>query len=192
MYLKDIAQVKAGYAFRGAIESDTHGDMFVFQAKDLTQGQFVSPLDILTQISKNTVRNPHVLQRNDILIIARGMKSGSFRAAVFASDAKNVIASSSLHIIRLRDSTVSPEYLSLYLNSKEGQDALSQVVSGSYIGLLPRAALENIRIPIPPREKQDLVVQLYRNAEEQKKILNRRNELNEHIIHAVFERLTTI
>ncbi len=192
MQLKDIAQVKAGYTFRGAIESDTHGDVFVLQAKDLNQGQSVVQTNSLARISADTVRNPYTLQKNDILIIARGMKSGSFRSAVYVSEAKNVIASSSLHIIRLRDSNVSPEYVSLYLNSKEGQDMLSQFVSGSYIGLLPRAALENIRIPIPSREKQDIVVQLYRNAEAQKKITNRRNELNEHILHAVFERLTTV
>lgn len=191
MQVKDIAQVIAGYTFRGAIKPDSAGSVFVFQAKDLVQGEQLVNVSVLTKVSRNIAEHLAYLQKNDILLIARGMKSGAFRSTVFMSDEPNVIASSSIHIIRIKAQDVLPEYVSHYLNSKEGQDSLSQIVSGSYIGAIPRGELEKIKIPIPPLQKQKALVDLFQNMRAQQKILARRNELKQNIINATFRNLTT-
>jgi restriction endonuclease S subunit len=82
-----------------------------------------------------------------------------------------------------------PEYVSRFLNSKVGQDALSQIVSGSYIGALPRKEVEKIKIPIPTLEKQQAVVDLDRNIREQEKIINRQNEIKHNLVNATFTSL---
>ncbi|MCX6753242.1 MAG: hypothetical protein NTW62_02790 [Candidatus Nomurabacteria bacterium] len=74
------------------------------------------------------------MEHNDILLVSRGSGAGSFRSAVFASDDTNVMPSSSVHVIRIKDVTVLPKYVCLYLNSLDGQKALAQIVTGaSYI-----------------------------------------------------------
>lgn len=191
MQIKNIAEVISGYTFRLAIKPEKGGNIFVFQARDIVQNVPFSDAYTLTKISHDTLGNAGYLKKNDILLIARGMKSGAFRSTVFVSDEPNVIASSSVHVIRITTPDALPEYVSHYLNSKEGQDSLSQIVSGSYIGALPRKELENIKIPIPSLQNQAIIVSLHRNIQEQQKILERKNEINQNIFGATFRSLTT-
>lgn len=191
MKLQDIATLIAGYTFRGAIIPDKNGGCLVFQAKDLVRDESVTNTTDLTPIALDSAGSNSYLQSNDVLVAARGMKTGAFRSTVYKSDAANVIASSSVHIIRLTCTNVLPEYVSHYLNSKHGQAALLEGVTGSYIGMLPRKTLGQIEMPIPEIKKQKMVVDLYQNIQMQKKILDRRNELNQQIFDEIFTKLTT-
>lgn len=189
MKLHEFSTVIAGYTFRGAIAPKENGDIVVVQAKDIIQGVPITEVDTLTKISYNALTYTGHLEKNDVLLVARGMKSGAFRSTMFVSGASNVIASSSLHIIRITASKVLPEYVSQYLNSPEGQEALSQIVSGSYIGALPRRELEKILVPLPSLQKQRTLVNLYQNVREQQRIFDRKSILNQGIINATFTNL---
>ena len=191
MELREVATVFAGYTFRGAVKPDPKGHIFVFQAKDLVQGEPVTDTAALTKISDDVPGYGGHLRRNDVVLVARGMKAGAFRSTVFSATDNNVIASSSVHVIRIIGQNILPEFLSLYLNSKEGQDALSNIVTGSYIGAIPRRELEKIKIPVPPLQKQEALIHLFRNMREQKKILDRRSEITQNIINATFKSLVT-
>jgi restriction endonuclease S subunit len=189
MKLGDIAQVIPGYAFRGAIKPDITGDTFVLQAKDLVQGLPITGTDTLTSIALE-VAYSSFLQKHDVLLVSRGMKAGSFRSTVFMAEDTNVIASASVHVIRPATLNVIPEYLSHYLNSKKGQDDLTQIVTGSYIGAIPRRSLEQIRIPIPDLNKQKAIVDLFNNIQAQQKLLDRKKQLKQQIIEATFKNIT--
>lgn len=191
MELREVTTIISGYTFRGAIKPDTNGHIFVFQAKDLVQDQPVIDTVALTKISHDVPGYAGYLKENDVLLVARGMKAGSFRSTLFATDADNVIASSSVHIIRVTDSRILPEFISLYLNSKKGQAAISQIVTGSYIGAVPRKELERITIPLLPPERQKIFIELDQNIREQQRITNRQNEIRQNIINATFRNLIT-
>lgn len=190
MKLNDIATLIAGYTFRDAIKPDKKGNLFVFQAKDLVYGEFVADVSALTPITFDLAGYGGYLKKNDVLVIARGMKTGTFRSTIFKSNVSNVIASSSVHIIRITAPNVLPEYVSHYLNSKNGQKSLSEIVTGSYIGALPRRLLEQLKIPVPDLRKQKAIVDLYQNMQMQQKILDRRNELKQQILDAIFTNIT--
>lgn len=190
MELGDITQITPGYAFRGAITPDKDGNIFVLQAKDLGRNVPVVDTSNLTPISFNMPGYAGHLRFNDVLLVARGLKAGAFRSTVFKATTNNVIASASVHILRVSSPDVLPEYLSHYLNSKDGQLALSEIVSGSYIGALPRRELEKIKIPVPDMNKQKAIVDLYQNIQAQQSILNRRSELKQQIIEATFNNIT--
>ncbi len=192
MLINEIAEVIPGYAFRGAVEESAHGGIYLFQAKNLLQGEPVSEVDTLTRIEGSSVERPMWLKKNDVLLVARGMGVGSFRSTVFISDADNVMASSSVHIIRITNSAVSPFFLSHYLNSRVGQNALLQIMSGSYIGALSRKGLEVIEIPIPPLDRQNLIVSLHDNLRRQQRILANKSSVVDNIINATFSNLATI
>lgn len=190
MKLGDIAEIIQGYAFRSAITPVESGDLFVFQAKDLVRGVPFSDVGTLTQIPFVITGHIGYIKTNDVLLVARGMKAGTFRSTTFKAVEQNVLASSSVHILRVTASNVLPEYLSHYLNSKRGQTDLSDIVTGSYIGALPRRALEQIKIPIPNSHKQKAIIDLYNNIQAQQKILDRKNELKQQIIEATFTNIT--
>lgn len=191
MHIKihEFATVITGYTFRGAIDSKDAGTTSVFQAGDLVQGV---PFEDVASLAKVTIEvrgHPAYLKKRDVLILSRGMRSTSFRSTVFQSDAQNVLASSSVHVIRLTSADLLPEYVSQYLNAKEGQEALASIISGSYIVALSRRALENLSIPVPSLDKQKMFLQLAQNVRDQQTLLKRKTQLTEEILGAAFTHL---
>ena len=190
--LQEISNTVLGYTFRGAITNDPIGDIFVVQAKNIAINEDITGTSSLVRVSSQPIRNPYFLEVNDILIVSRGSGHGSFRSSVFISNNKNVIASSSIHIIRITDVTVLPKYVSLYLNSDEGQKALMQVITGgSYIQSILVKNLADFKIPIPPIHIQKSIIALHENINQQQKILERKKELKQNIINASFTNLIT-
>lgn len=189
--IKDIAKILPGYTFRTAINPDPHGDTRVFQAKDVVQSVPFDDVRSLEKIVHNSSGRSGWLKKNDIILVARGMKTGTFRSTTFAANDSNVIASSSVYIIRLTRADCVPEYVSLYLNSKVGQNALTGIVSGSFVGVLPKHRLEELEIPLPPREKQKMIIDVHQNIRAQELIVERRQLLKRDILDALFRTITT-
>ena len=50
---------------------------------------------------------------------------------------------------------------------------------------------EKIKVPVPPLQKQEALIHLFRNMREQKKILDRKSEITQNIINATFKSLVT-
>lgn len=188
--LSQLANIVSGYTFRGAIENDPSGDIFVLQAKNIYTNLDIEDISDFTIISGNSLRNPFFLQHNDILLVSRGAGLGSFRSAVFISNELKVMPSSSVHVIRIQDVTVLSKFVSLYLNSEIGQKALSQIVTGaSYIQSILVKNLTDFEIPIPPIHTQKLIIALHQNITDQERILDRKQELQNNIINATFSNL---
>lgn len=190
MKVSNFAEVINGYTFRGAIETAKNRDILVLQAKDITQGENVTEIEKLTPISFKGTRTASFLQKDDVLIVSRGMGVGSFRSAIFSLDATNIIASSSLLILRIKNKEVLPEYISLYFNSIEGQNKILETVAGSYIRAISRKKFEEeIKIPIPSLETQRSLIKLNQNIKQQEKIYDRKKELKKEIINATITNL---
>ena len=189
--LSEIADIVSGYTFRGSIENDPKGDIFVLQAKNISINQDILNTNDLITVSDKSIRNPYFLEHNDILLVSRGSGAGSFRSAVFASDDVNVMPSSSVYVIRIKDVTVLPKYVSLYLNSQDGQKTLAQIVTGaSYIQSILVKNLTDFPIPIPPIHTQKSIIALHENIIDQERIFKRKQEIQKTIINASFTNLT--
>lgn len=192
MELRDVAEVKAGYPFRRAIVPDRDGNVAVFQARDVVPGEVVTETNMLVRTSQVFPSSDVFLRKGDILLVARGMKSGAFKASLFMSDACDVLASSSVHVIRVTSrNVIIPEYVMHYLNSWMGQNALLQIVSGSYVGAISCRKLRHIVIPVCSLEKQQRIIDLHHNLLEQLEILSRKTKINEEILDTTFNHLTT-
>ena len=188
--LSEIADIVSGYTFRGSIENDPKGDIFVLQAKNISINQDILNTNDLITVSDKSIRNPYFLEHNDILLVSRGSGAGSFRSAVFASDDVNVMPSSSVYVIRIKDVTVLPKYVSLYLNSQDGQKTLAQIVTGaSYIQSILVKNLTDFPIPIPPIHTQKSIIALHENIIDQERIFKRKQEIQKNIINASFTNL---
>lgn len=188
--MQEIASVLSGYSFRGSVEAEPTGDLFVVQAKNLIANKNIIDITNLTPILSQGIRNPNFLQHNDVLLVSRSSGFGTIRSSIFASDEKNIIVSSSLIIIRVKDITVLPKYISLYLNSLEGQKSLMQIVTGSsYIQSILVKNLQELIIPVPPMHTQKSIIALQENISEQEKLLERKNEIQQNIVNASFANL---
>lgn len=188
--LSEIADIISGYTFRGSIENYPNGEILVLQAKNVSISKEITDTEDLVKVTTKSIRNPHFLKHNDVILVSRGSGAGSFRSTVFNADDKNVMPSSSVHVIRIKDVTVLPKYASLYLNSEIGQKALMQIVTGgSYIQSVLVKNLSLLHIPIPPMHTQKSIIALHENLQEQEKIVKRKQEIQKTIINASFSNL---
>lgn len=189
--LQQIAEISSGYTFRGPIENDQKGDLLVLQAKNISANKNIVGAFDLVKISSKKIRAPYFLEYNDILLVSRTSSSGFFRTTIFSSDQKNIIASSSVSIIRIKDVNVLPKYVSLYLNSIAGQRLILSIASGgSYIQNILIKDLSELSIPVPSIHAQKNIIALHENIELQEKILERKSDLKKIIINALFTNLT--
>jgi restriction endonuclease S subunit len=186
--LSKIADITSGYTFRGSVENQQDGDIFVLQAKNIIANADIADSPEMIKINSESLRNPYFLQDNDIVLVSRGSGLGSFRSSIFKSNKKNVIASSSVCIIRVKDVTVIPKYISLYLNSEGGQKEILQIVTGaSYIQSILVKNLADFKIPIPPLHVQKLIISLNGNLNQQEKIIKKKKEIQQKIINSIFK-----
>lgn len=188
--IKHLASVSSGYSFRGAIMEDKAGDIRVLQAKHVKWDEDILSTSDFTKVSLNIPRSGAFLQKGDVVIVSRGMNAGTFRSAVIASEEKNVLASSSVLIIRVQNEKILPEYLSLYLNSRDGQNAIAQRVSGINFQTLLRSNLEEIEIPVPSIGKQLLMVELYKNFRRQEEIAVMKTAIKKNLYNELFRNIT--
>lgn len=164
------------------------GNICVIQTKDMDPREYLISSDGLTKVGIEMIKGTPFVRQGDVLLSSRG--AGSHKAIYVELSQDNIIASSSLYILRVNNKKISPKYLTLYLNSSDGQNQLSQITSGAYIQNITRSNLENMSIPIPPLREQEHLVSLSENFANQDKLLARKREINQNIINDILRKLT--
>ncbi|MCU0652891.1 MAG: restriction endonuclease subunit S [Candidatus Pacebacteria bacterium] len=187
--LEQIANIISGYTFRGALENNSDGNVFVLQAKNIIAGQKLNGNQNLSRILFEKARGQFFLQNNDIVIVSRGSGIGSFRAAVFQDLTTNIVVASSVYIIRAISDKVLPDYVSVFINSSEGQKRIMETATGSHIKALLRSEIVKINIPLPEVDKQRIIVKLAKNLKQQEEICYRKIQIKKNIANSIFEKI---
>ena len=177
--IKEVADVIAGYTFRVALEAHTDGLMAVIQSKDVLDDLYINQRN-LAKIDLQEYNTKAIIEEDDIVISSRG----NFKASVVKGNLTNMIASSSVYVLRIQDKNILPEYLAIYLNSIEGQKKIQKKVTGSVIKTILRRDLENLQIPMLGIGMQNKVINLYKNNKAQQQLLNRKKVLTNQIIES--------
>lgn len=182
--LKDISEIIAGYTFREALVNDSNGRVSVVLAKNINDDGTINYGE-LTQINLKLPRTNSFIINNDILLSSRGI----FRAGVFIKNENKTIASSSLYILRLKNSEVLSKYLSIYFNSEIGQIAIKRNLTGSTIKTILKSSLENLLVPVPALQIQKMIIEIDDNWRKQEKLLNQKINLSKSITEATIKQL---
>jgi type I restriction enzyme S subunit len=187
--LHKVSEVLTGYAFRGAINDNPLGTLCVAQASNIDVNQLYLDTENLKKIDEQPARARAYLEEGDVIIASRTSMTGGFKASVFAGYERQIIASSSVLIIR-PSAEVTSEYLSIYLNSVMGQTELNRDTSGSYIKALLRKQLLTVSIPIPSMTEQDILAKLSKNTSDQNMLLEQKIHIHKNILQgALFNTL---
>jgi restriction endonuclease S subunit len=186
--LSTVAEILSGYTFRYAICTANEGNTYVLQAKNISRSHSIGDVHQLSKVTLPKINSKSLLKKNDIVLVSKGFSRGSFRSTLFMVDDKEVIASSSVLIIRTNIEEVLPEYICTYINSDEGQQKLLSLVSGSYIQSISKRRFdEEFVLPIPSIQEQRLIVNLSKNISMQSEYNNRKNILLETILDSVLK-----
>lgn len=167
--LKDVAEVFSGIFVKTAPD----GDVAYLQANDCNGDaitRYASRIRLSPKIEKN------LLLRGDILFASKG---ASYVCRVFNEDDK-AVASTSFFVIRVKDETLSPEYLCWFLSLPATESHFRVLQTGSTIPLIRKNVVEEIEIPVPDRHTQTLIVNISRLAQKEKSLqeaITRRKQL---------------
>lgn len=154
--LKDVAEIRAGYPFRGSVEAVANGSYRVVQIRDVMRDV---DLDVSNLIRTNLpeVRSDFLLQSGNVLLIARGNRRDAITVPAFQQD---TIAGYQFFVIQ-PDHRLMPEYLAWYLNQEPAQAYLVMHAKGTNVQVVTKETLSNLPLEVPPLGTQENVVRIH-------------------------------
>ncbi len=185
-YLKNFSDVVSGYTFREALSVNEEGDIKVLLAKNINKDCTVNYSDFV-RIGVSLPRTNSFIEKNDVIISARG----TFKAGVFLDESKNVVASSSVFILRIKCNDILPEYLAIYLNSDAGQGDIQKNLTGGSIKTILRKSLEDLSVPVPALSVQKMIIDIHNNWKKREGLLNKKINLGKNIAGGAIKHLLT-
>ncbi|WP_217604697.1 restriction endonuclease subunit S [Chitinophaga sp. GbtcB8] len=119
------------------------------------------------------------LQYGDILLATKGV---DHFAALYDGRYTPAVASSVFTILRIKDpKTVLPAYLQWYLNHPATTKILAAASKGTSMPLITRDVIEQLEIPVPSLEKQQIILQVQGLEQQAMQLRLRINQLTETI-----------
>ncbi|HNP63503.1 MAG TPA: restriction endonuclease subunit S [Woeseiaceae bacterium] len=184
--LRDIAEIRSGYPFRGRVDNDPDGDVAVVSMRDVIPGQPIVARSLL-RISQASIDHveKHLLEEDDVIFQSRGNRN---HAAIIRGPLHGV-AALGLYRIRPDHDHVSGEYLAWFLNQERFQRSLSNVAQGSHIPFVPRAELAMMRLPLPSLEDQRRISELHKLRERHRQVQKEMDDLTDKLVSEVTWRL---
>jgi restriction endonuclease S subunit len=162
--LEDLAQVLPGatpQAFKAKSEGG-EANAKLLRGKEFSAfGEFnISEMESVEVDGSKPRVTRHILQAGDVVLLARG---SAIRAGFVTADVanNNVIASANFIIIRPEQDKVLGEVIAAYINSPVGRQALLKYSVGTAIQQVPASELRRFSLPVPSKEKQQIVADLY-------------------------------
>lgn len=190
--IKDIAVVDPGYPFRGKIEELITSDILAVQMRDISVQNSVNWAScIKTELTGK--RSPSFLKTGDILFAARG--SNNYAVMVDGElEKRNLKAVAAPHffILRLKDTSVLPEYLVWFLNQLPCQRYFEQNSEGSLTKSIRRAVLEVTQIAIPSITEQKSVVGLAKIIKKERLIAEELIQNGQYLMNVIAKDLLTV
>jgi hypothetical protein len=156
--LRDIAEIRSGYPFRGKVVPEEGGDIAVIQMRDIDPVAGLRPDSCLRLRGQDGRFDKYLVRPGDLLMQSRGNRNPS----VLVEKAVRGIAALGLYVIRPRGDTVRSEYLSWYLRHPRIEPQLREKARGTYIPFVSKSALGEITILVPSLEVQDKIIAVQR------------------------------
>ncbi|MET7255036.1 restriction endonuclease subunit S [Dyadobacter fermentans] len=181
MLLGDIANIQTGILSR----PEATGDYAYLQAKHFDEnGKLQSVLK--PELKGSRALKKHLLDPGNILFAAKGSKNF---ATCFEEDYPPAVASTSFFVIRLNTDAVLPKFLTWFLNSRKTQRFLKANATATSIASISKSVLEDLEIPVPTIEEQQLILQITDLQNQQKKLRHQIDMLHEKRIQQSIEKL---
>lgn len=164
--LKEIANIRAGHPFRGAIKEVEQGNGFVVQVKNVGEDAQVDWNNLLkTQVAGR--KEPEWLKKGDIIFISRGPR---ITAAAIETPVKPTVCSQHFFVIEVTSEHVEPEFLAWQLNQSSAQLYFQKSAEGSAQVSIRRPVLEETPLTFPDLDTQRKVIAVAKCALREKQV----------------------
>lgn len=177
--LGDLAYIRAGHPFRGAVETVDSGSVAVAQMKDiLPDGKVDWSSAVRTELAGR--KEPDWLKPGDLLFVTRGSR---YYAACVDETPGAAVCGPHLFHVTVRDAEQAcPEFLAWQIGQGPVQRQLQQAASGSLQRSVTGQALQALEVSLPSISIQRLIADLAGVAARERALLtalihNREQEL---------------
>jgi hypothetical protein len=177
--ISEIADVRAGYPFRGRVTPDPGGNARVVQIRDLDPAGKVR-IDQLVRVKAANL-DSYRLRQGDVLFLARGERR--FAIAI-PEKSEDLIAASYFFVLRPgRD--VFPAYLIWAINQPDFQEAMRAFVKGSTLPQITKTDLLDMPIEIPTLVTQKRIVVVHELMERERLLNEELNQKRSALLRAI-------
>ncbi len=182
--LKQIAQIRSGYQFRGTIQASASGNVRVIQIKDFDpQGRL--QLDGLTKVRVDDAER-FLVREGDVLFQSRGRQ---LHATLIDNPLEAVVAVSHFFVLTALPDAILPGYLAWGLNHSEFQRRVSALVQTTSIPWISKTDFETLKLDVPPLDVQNRIVELVMLQSKQQELMSMLAFKREQLVDAVCKRL---
>lgn len=176
MKLKQIANIRAGYPFRGKIPEAEGSNVLAVQMKDIYLSHGIQWQDCLPTVLTGK-RKPDYLLPGDILVAARGSHNYAVLVDITLADhGQQAVAAPHFFLVRITNRNVLPEFLAWLLNQPPTQRYLEINAEGSVTKSIRRSVLEDLPVVTPPIDKQHAIIAMANT-------LHQEQQLIQHLLH---------
>lgn len=184
--IAELADLQAGFPFRGAIESSADGDALVVQLRDVDPEHGISWQSVTrTMLTGRKVAD--WLRGGDVLFIARGAR---FYAACIEEPPHPAVCSPHFFHLRIKNPAVTdPAFIAWQINQPPFQRQLQQAAEGSSQLSIRRPVLESLTLSVPALADQMRIVALAELARRERHDLEQLMQNRERQLHALAETL---
>ncbi len=184
--LKDLADIRAGYQFRGKVAASDQANVSVIQIKDVDDNLKVHVADLVPV----KVDNPaaYEVSQGDLLFLSRGHRP---YAAEVMDPVQNTIATGYFFIVRPNPRLVEPSFLAWSINHPEFQEAMRPFVRGSHIPLISKADFQDLTIRVPPVAVQRRIIELHRLFARERELTAAIQSKRGELLQAISRKLLT-
>lgn len=176
--LRDVAEISTGYPFRGKVYPEEGGDVMVVQIKDIDAESGLTADRTLQLRSEGGKYDRYLLAAGDVLFQSRGSR----HPAALVDATIHGIAALGLHVLKPNRRQIRSEFLVWYLNHPKAQADIKDIAKGSYVPFVSKAALEDFRLPVPPMQMQDRIVEVADLQQRERQLAVQLEQLRQHLV----------
>lgn len=163
--LAQVAEVQAGYPFRGTVPAVEEGNAFALQMRDIDPDKGISWGGVV-KTAVDDRKEAQWLQPGDIVFVARGTRN---YAVCIQQVPALTVCSQYFFLIRTKDpALLLPEFLTWQINRAPAQRYFSSNAEGTDQLSIRRAVLENLPVAVPDPQQQHLIVAIGDIARQQR------------------------
>ncbi len=182
--LRDLADIRTGYQFRGKVVPNDDANVAVIQIKDVNEERMVQTAELVSV--KLDKPEPYLVTRGDVLFLSRGHRQ---YAAVVSEPVQNTIVTGYFFILRPKVNLIHPEYLAWAINGAEFQAALRPSVRGSHIPLVSKADFLDLALRVPPLDVQQQVLKLQELSRRERRLSEAIQTKRQQLVGAITHNL---
>lgn len=187
VYLKDIAEIKRGYANIKQEElneriSDVETNNKLLTAGDINDEFSIGELDSLIDIKDN--EKVYCIENREIAI-SRG---GNYKSVLIRKEDESILANGTLYIIRCDEEKINPYYLQMYLSSEHCLKQIDILNAGTVISFISISQLGELKIPRVSKELEKEISEKYKSILDRYEIIRlQKNKLKDETREIISE-----